>query len=117
MIDKEIAPIGRYILLSKTERMYRSLILGLQLKSGLNISGFQTTYGEDPAAVFGPLLERLNDFGCLEQDTDAIRLTKYGAYFVEDVCDFVIDAALKVESADLVRAPHSGGSRFSAQEG
>jgi oxygen-independent coproporphyrinogen III oxidase len=113
MIDKGIPPIGRYISLSKRERMYRSLILGLQLKSGLDIKHFRDIYGEAPSDVFGFLLAKLDEYGCLKRDEDSVSLTTYGAYFVEDVCDFIIDAALKDESEDLVRAPHSGGSRYS----
>jgi oxygen-independent coproporphyrinogen-3 oxidase len=112
MISKGILPIGRYIPLSKRERMYRSLILGLQLKCGLDIKHFHDTYCEDAFEVFGPLIAKLNEYGCLQQDADSISLTKYGAYFVEDVCDFIIDTALKDESGDLVRASHSGGSRY-----
>ncbi|MFZ3209633.1 MAG: radical SAM protein [Geobacteraceae bacterium] len=112
MISKGILPIGRYIPLSKRERMYRSLILGLQLKCGLDIKHFHDTYCEDAFEVFGPVIAKLNEYGCLQQDADSISLTKYGAYFVEDVCDFIIDAALKDESGDLVRASHSGGSRY-----
>jgi oxygen-independent coproporphyrinogen-3 oxidase len=113
MISKGIIPIGRYIPLSKRERMYRSLILGLQLKSGLDTKFFNDSYGEVALEVFGPLLAKLEEYGCIKQDADSIRLTKYGAYFVEDVCDFIIDAALKEEPGDHVRAPHSGGSRYS----
>ena len=114
MISKGILPIGRFIPLSKRERMYRSLILGLQLRNGLDIKIFHDTYSEDPFDVFGPLLVKLDEYGCLKQDADSISLIKYGAYFVEDVCDFVTDAALKEESGDLVRAPHSGGNRYSS---
>jgi len=114
MISKGIPPIGRYIPLSERERMYRSLILGLQLKSGLDIKLFHDTYSKGPFDVFGPLLAKLNEYGCLKQDADSISLTKYGAYFVEDVCDFITDAALRDESSDLVRAPHAGGIRFSS---
>ena len=114
MISKGVLPIGRYIPLTKRERMYRSLILGLQLKSGLDITHFQDTYSEGPLEVFGTLLAKLDDYGCLNHDAGSIRLTKNGAYFVEDVCDFIIDAALKDEPGDLVRAPHSGGNRYSS---
>ena len=114
MISKGVLPIGRYIPLSKRERMYRSLILGLQLKSGLDIKQFHGTYSEDAFEVFGPLLAKLNEYGCISQDADSISLTRYGAYFVEDVCDFIIDTALKDESGDLVRASHSGGNRYSS---
>jgi oxygen-independent coproporphyrinogen-3 oxidase len=118
MISKGILPIGRFIPLTKRERMYRTLILGLQLKSGLDAKLFQNTYSENAHDVFGPLLAKLDDYGCITQNADAICLTKYGAYFVEDVCDYIIDAALKDESGDLVRASHSGGNRYTnvAQE-
>jgi oxygen-independent coproporphyrinogen-3 oxidase len=114
MISKGILPIGRYIALTKSERMYRSLMLGLQLKSGLDNKEFQQMYGESAFDVFGPLLAKLSEFGCITQNDDSICLTRFGAYFVEDVCDSVIDAALKDESADLVRGSHSGGHRYPA---
>ena len=114
LVSKGIPPIGRFIPLSKRERMYRSLILGLQLKSGLDINTFKDMYSENPVDVFSGLLAKLDECGCIRQETDAISLTRYGAYFVEDVCDFIIDAALKDESGDLVRSPHSGGHRYSS---
>jgi coproporphyrinogen III oxidase-like Fe-S oxidoreductase len=113
MISKGVLPIGRYIPLTKSEQMYRSLILGLQLKSGLDIRQFHGIYSEDAVTVFGSLLAKLDECGCINLDADSVHLTRYGAYFVEDVCDFIIDAALKDESGDLVRASHSGGNRYS----
>jgi oxygen-independent coproporphyrinogen-3 oxidase len=112
MIDKGILPIGRYIPLTKRERMYRTLMLGLQLRSGLDTGHFQEMYAERAFDVFGPLLAKLGEYGCITQAADSLRLTRYGAYFVEDVCDAVIDAALKDESVDLVRESHSGGHRY-----
>ena len=113
LLSKGIAPIGRHISLSKRERMYRSFILGIQLLDGIDIEAFRQTHGEDPRAIFGPLLEKLEECGCIGQDGASIRLTKYGAYFVEDVCDYVIDTALKEEAKGLVRAPHSEGGSSS----
>lgn len=116
LIEKGLPPIARFVLLSEKKRMYRSLILGLQLKSGLEVKQFRSAYGKDPGTAFGSLLLKLEEYGCLVQDTDSVRLTRYGAYFVEDVCDCVIDAALKDDSGNLVRTPHSGGSLFSAAQ-
>jgi oxygen-independent coproporphyrinogen-3 oxidase len=113
MIDKGIPPVGRCLALTKKERMYRSLILNLQMKSGLDSKQFLDTYGEAPGAVFASLLTKLDDCGCIRQNDDAICLTTEGAYFVEDVCDYIIDTALKEESADLVRKPYTAGSRSS----
>lgn len=117
MIDRGIPPIARYFHLSKKDQMYRSLMLGLQLRSGLDIRQFHDSYREMPAAVFALLLARLDEYGCLVQDAAGIRLTEVGACFVEDVCDFVIDAALQDEPGNQLRAPHSGGSRYSSPPG
>ena len=111
LLNKGIPPIGRYIPLTKNERMYRTFILNIQLTSGLDLKSFQQSYGEDAKVVFGPLLAKLAECGCTRQDADSISLTRYGAYFVEDVCDCVIDHALKQEGQ--VRAPHSEGSSSS----
>ncbi len=59
------------------------------------------------------MFSKLEEYRCLEQDKSSIRPTTYGAYFVEDICDYVIDWALGEESENLVRAPHSEGSKSS----
>jgi hypothetical protein len=87
--------------------MFRSLLLGLQLGEGIDISHFQARFGADPRKVFSKLFQELGEFGCLLQENGSVRLSKYGAYFVEDVCDYIIDAVLAEESGHLARAPHS----------
>ena len=113
MIKKGIVPIGRYITLSGREQMYRSLLLQLQLKSGLDMNRFHARFKRDPLEVFAKLYSTLNEYGCLKQENGGICLTKYGAYFVEDVCDYIIDAVLKEESDSLIRTPHSVGGTSS----
>ena len=108
-IRKGIPPIGRYISLTKKEQMYRSLLLNLQVGAGLDTKQFQRRFQEDPRDVFAPLIASLREYGCLHVDDDSIHLSHYGSYFVEDVCDFVVDAALMEDSNSLVRAPHSTG--------
>lgn len=106
-------PVGRYIPLTPKDQMYRSLLLSLQLKSGLDLQRFEQRFGQDPLAVFAPMLTKLTEFGCLERVNGAVRLTEYGAYFVEDLCDYITDMALQEESALLTRAPHSEGGASS----
>jgi oxygen-independent coproporphyrinogen-3 oxidase len=113
MIRKDVVPIGRYISLSEREQMYRSLLLNLQLKSGLGMNQFRARFHKDPLDVFSSLYSKLSEYGCLKQENGSICLTKYGAYFVEDVCDYIIDAVLKEESDSLVRTPHSVGGTSS----
>lgn len=111
MIQKGAPPIARYIALSPRERMYRTLILSLQLKEGLDITRFHARFGLSPHEAFAPLISRLVDLGCLHQQEESLRLTRYGACFVEDVCDCIIDSAFREDGRrGLVRAPHSGGS-------
>ena len=112
LVDKGVSPIGRYMELSASEQMYRSLILGLQLKRGLDIQAFIATYDQVPGRIFEKLFASLTELGCIEISDSAIRLTRYGAYFVEDVCDYIIDAALHEEPGDFVRKPHSAGTRY-----
>ena len=109
MINKGILPIGRSISLTPKEQMYRSLMLGLQLKKGVDIQQFRDRFSVDPLDVFSSLFSKLSGYKCLQQEDGAINLTKYGAYFVEDVCDYIIDAVLKEESNSLIRTPHSEG--------
>ncbi len=113
MIDQNLLPVARYIFLTKRERMYRSLFLGLQIRSGLDIGRFTERFDEDPLVVFAPLIDRLRGCGCLEVADGRVRLTPNGAYFVEDVCDFVTDAVLGEASGNLTRNPHSEGSTSS----
>ncbi|MBI3377215.1 MAG: radical SAM protein [Nitrospirae bacterium] len=113
IIRKEGLPIGRYISLTPREQMYRSLLLNIQVKRGLDIKQFQDRFTADPLDVFSSLFSRLSEYGCLKQEGGAINLTKYGAYFVEDVCDYIIDAVLKEESKSLARTPHSEGGTSS----
>ncbi len=108
-LGKGALPIGRYIAFTVREQMYRSLLLNLQFKRGLDVNAFRGRFGSDPLEVFSSLCETLCGYGCLTKEDGNIRLTKYGAYFVEDVCDYIIDSALKEEPGRLVRAPHSEG--------
>lgn len=102
-------PVGRYVELTQKEQMYRSLLLSLQLRSGLDRARFRQRFGTEPQELFAELLTRLDDYGCLVQEDASIRLSKYGAYFVEDVCDAIIDAVMKEQSRGLARTPHSEG--------
>lgn len=113
LIEKGIPPVGRYIPLTIREMMFRALFLGLQLRDGIDVRAFRERFGADAREVFKTLLAYLEKCGCLEPDEGAIRLSRCGAYFVEDVCDAVTDAALREDPGDLVRSPHSEGSSSS----
>jgi len=102
-------PITRYIERTEREQMFRSLLLNLQIEEGLDSKQFRARFAADPMDVFSPLVAKLREYGCLNHETAAIQLSKYGAYFVEDICDYIIDTVLKEESDSLARTPHSDG--------
>ena len=112
LIDKGVFPLARYMVLNKKEQMYRSLFLNLQIRRGLDLKLFDDRFGESALEVFSSLLERLAGFGCVTADDSSIKLSKYGRYFVEDVCCFIIDDALKESDyhAQFKRKPHSFGA-------
>ncbi len=115
LIRKGLPPIGRYILFTERDQMYRSLLLSLQLRSGLDLARFRRRFSVDPRELFSPLLSKLGEYGCLRQDEGSIALSTYGAYFVEDVCDYIVDTALKEESSELTRTPFTQGAASSAR--
>jgi oxygen-independent coproporphyrinogen-3 oxidase len=116
LASKEIVPAARYMVLDKKEQMYRSLFLSIQLKRGLNLEEFATRFGEEARTVFGRLIGRLEEAGCIGVDESALKLNEYGRYFVEDVCCFIIDHALREWGYDkhLGRVPHSSGGLLEA---
>lgn len=126
LTGKGMLPAARYMVLNKSEQMYRSLFLGLQLRKGLDLAGFGRRFGEGAPSVFSSLLKQLIEYGCVVEDDASIRLRKYGRYFVEDVCCLIIDHALREWGCDtsLGRISHSSGgllhalrSRLKAPEG
>ncbi|MCP3898116.1 MAG: coproporphyrinogen III oxidase family protein [Desulfobacteraceae bacterium] len=110
LIEKDVLPIGRYIKLSKNDQMYRTLFLNLQTLKGLSLTEFKERFNENGLDVFENLLSDLKEFDLVKINDTSIRLTESGAFFVEDVCDFIIDFALKLESKDLKRNPNSLGT-------
>jgi coproporphyrinogen III oxidase-like Fe-S oxidoreductase len=126
LIERGLPPIARSVVLDEKEQMYRSLFLHIQIRDGLALEPFSSRFGEDAREVFSPLLEGLAACGCIEADPSAIRLSKHGRYFVEDVCCFIMDQAVREGEYEgrVRRMPHSSGafaerlsSRRKIQEG
>ena len=116
LADRGVAPIARYVTLSKQEQMYRSLLLGLQVERGLDLGTFEKRFGNDARDVFARVVGRLNEYGCVTNSESAIKLSREGRYFVEDVCCFIIDDAVGTGDygGQCRRMPHSAGDLFNA---
>lgn len=112
LIEKGLAPIARFMVLNEKEQMYRSLFLSLQVRDGLDLRRFESRFGKSALEVFSSLLGQLDQYGCIETDDSAIKLKRYGRYFVEDVCCFIIDRAVQEGECgtELKRMPHSSGA-------
>lgn len=113
LIKKGKIPFGRYMPLDKKARMYRTFFLTLQFRSGLNIQEFKDEFGTDPVELFSPIINKMEGLNCMEVDEKSIKLTEYGAFFVEDVCDYIVDVILKEDGGSEKRAPHSEGNEAS----
>jgi coproporphyrinogen III oxidase-like Fe-S oxidoreductase len=113
LVARSVPPVARVMRLGPTEQMYRSLFLHLQLARGLDLARFEARFGRRPRDVFPDLLERLEAYACVEIDDHAIKLTRLGKFFVEDVCCAVIDDAVagRGYSEEARRLPHSAGHR------
>jgi oxygen-independent coproporphyrinogen-3 oxidase len=112
LVGKGVPPIARSMVLNEREKMYRSVLLGIQTAAGLDSSGFEERFGRNPLDALSPVMDRLAEYGCIEVDDSSISLSRYGRYFVEDVCCFIIDEAMREGgyAAPSRRMPHSSGA-------
>jgi coproporphyrinogen III oxidase-like Fe-S oxidoreductase len=112
LIDKGMPPIARFMRLDQNEKMYRSFFLSIQTTDGLDSRAFESRFGRSPADALSPLMDRLREYGCIEVDDSSVRLSRYGRYFVEDVCCFIIDEAVRQGEYEtpFKRMPHSSGA-------
>jgi oxygen-independent coproporphyrinogen-3 oxidase len=112
LIDRGDPAIARSLSLSAQDQMYRAVFLNLQLKRGIDLDDLDRRFPESSHEL-PPLLTDLEAHGCVTRDGTAARLTRYGSYFVEDVCCAVIDYALQQSGygPSVRRMPHSAGSR------
>jgi oxygen-independent coproporphyrinogen-3 oxidase len=113
LVGRGVPPVARVMRLGPFEQMYRSLFLHLQLARGLDVAAFEARFGRRPQEVFAGLLELLETCGCVTVDDEAIKLTRLGKFFVEDVCCAVIDDAVEQRgySDAARRLPHAAGHR------
>ncbi|MBM4243716.1 MAG: radical SAM protein [Deltaproteobacteria bacterium] len=112
LIDRGDPAIARSLALGSQDQMYRAVFLRLQLKRGVDLDEIDRRFPQSSHELT-PLLDDLEAHGCVSRDGATARLTRYGSYFVEDVCCAVIDYALQRcgYPPSYRRMPHSAGSR------
>ena len=114
MIDRGLPPLHQHQQLSQREQMYRAFFLGIQIRAGVDRAQFREKYGEDVTTALADVVDGLRGLEAIEVDDRAVRLTKYGQYFYEDVCCYIMDTAKRADFADHQRAPFSYGTAWQA---
>ncbi len=114
MIDRGLPPLHQHQQLSHKEQMYRALFLGIQIRSGVDRAQFREKYGVDVTTALTDVVGGLRDLEAVEVDEDAVRLTRYGQYFYEDVCCYIMDTAKRADFSDHQRTPFSYGTAWEA---
>jgi oxygen-independent coproporphyrinogen-3 oxidase len=109
LVEGGPSAVGRCRFLTPRDQMYRSLFLNLQTAAGLDRGRFQTRFGEDPVSAFPRILPPLEALGCVEADANAVRLSRNASYFFEDICCYIMDAALAADYPQFARAPFTYG--------
>jgi oxygen-independent coproporphyrinogen III oxidase len=69
----------------RRQRMGETVMLGLRLKEGLNLSTFQQQFGTSFQDAFGSTVERLEKIGLIELHDDRAALTREGLYVADSV--------------------------------
>jgi len=114
MIDRGMPPLHQHQQLSHREQMYRALFLGVQIRAGVDRAEFREKYGVDVTTALADVVDGLRDLEAIEVDEQGVRLTKYGQYFYEDVCCYIMDGAKRADFSDHQRTPFSYGTAWEA---
>jgi oxygen-independent coproporphyrinogen III oxidase len=67
-------------------RAGEAMMLGLRTTQGVSLGDFKDRYGIDVMEEYAPVVHRFSRTGLLERVGDAVRLTRQGRFFANDVC-------------------------------
>ncbi len=83
---------AEYTKLSEKDRMEETMFLGLRCSLGVGCGQFEETFGKDIYSVYGPVIDRYEKLGLLEEKGGRIRLTRAGIDVSNVVmADFLLD--------------------------
>jgi putative oxygen-independent coproporphyrinogen III oxidase len=71
--------------LSKAEELEEAWFLGLRLNHGVTWQALISEFGQEPVEAFRPIVGELSDLGLLTSDEEAVRLTRRGILFSNEV--------------------------------
>ncbi len=91
-IDRGELPIMYYALVPLEVQAYRSVLLRLQTKTGVDINDLKSRYSDKSWESLQGLIEELKSYELIYRENNHIRLTQsYGRYFSEDVSNFILN--------------------------
>ncbi len=67
-------------------RAGEAMMLALRTTQGVSVGDFKSRYGIDVMEEYAPVVRRFSRTGLLERVGDAVRLTRRGRFFANDVC-------------------------------
>ncbi len=102
-VEKGRLPVEKWGKLNKEDRMRRSLVLGIKLTEGINLSRFRKEYEVDPIFFFNETIEKLLNLGMLKIDDGYLRLTDKGILFG----DIVAEEFFSTEAKRIIRLEKS----------
>ncbi len=79
-------PIDKGIKLSFEDRIARSIILNLRLRSAVNKEKFKQFFNRDLNKVYGETITKLKKLGLLKENKKEISLSYAGTLFLEELC-------------------------------
>ena len=78
--------VDEILALTVEDKMEEYMFLGLRLKKGISVSGFEDLFRVRPDAVYGNEIKKLKEDGLLIQNDDRLFLSKRGT----DVANYVM---------------------------
>ena len=90
LIDRNRLPIDGFRSPGDTEKLFRTLLLRLQLAAGIEWTELIDRYGKDALEPVRTVCNTLKKYHLVSDAGGSIRLTDaYGRFFVEDICQLI----------------------------
>ena len=86
-----LIPKSQSCVLSKTNKMEESIFLGLRLMKGIIVDDFEKEFGCSIQSVYGEVIKKYVDMGCMEMSSGILKLTEKGIDVSNSIfADFIV---------------------------
>ena len=89
--EEYLMPKSQSCVLSKTNKMEESIFLGLRLMKGIIVDDFEKEFGCSIQSVYGEVIKKYVDMGCMEMSSGILKLTEKGIDVSNSIfADFIV---------------------------